>query len=167
MAISSVNRRRAADRALPHRSTARETRGGFAMMEVVLALVILGLLASLGLPLVRTQTGATALRSKAFEIVAMMRTDRNAAIASGLATTVFVDERTRRIRSGRTQAEIVLPTTMSLALTSSAAGEFRFFPDGRASEGTLALVSGRDAVRIAVSGSTALVAVAEAPIARR
>ncbi|MET0358567.1 MAG: GspH/FimT family pseudopilin, partial [Pararhizobium sp.] len=120
------------------------------MLDVVLALVLLGLLASLGLPLVRTQTGATALRSKAFDIVALLRMERNAAIASGRPTTVLVDG--GRIRSARTTREVVLPATMALTLSPARSAGIRFFPDGRATASALALTSGGNGMRIAISG---------------
>ncbi|TCL95657.1 hypothetical protein C8J38_1014 [Rhizobium sp. PP-WC-2G-219] len=135
------------------------------MLEVVLALVVLGLLASLGLPLVRTQTGATALRSKAFEIVALLRMERNAAIASGRPTTVFINA--GRIRSARTTSEVALPATMALSLSPARSAGFQFFPDGRATEGELALSAGRDSIRIAISGPTAMIRILGASVAPR
>lgn len=135
------------------------------MLDVVLALVLLGLLASLGLPLVRTQTGATALRSKAFDIVALLRMERNAAIASGRPTTVLVDA--GRIRSARTTREIVLPATMALTLSPARLAGIRFFPDGRATASALALTSGGNGMRIAISGPTAMIRLVEASVAAR
>lgn len=164
MPTSSANRRRLPD---AHRPLKRDRRGGFAMLDVVLALVVLGLLAALGLPLVRTQTGATALRAKAFEIVALMRLDRNAALASGRPTAVFVDAKAGRIRSVRSKGEIVLPATMSLRLLPASSGGFRFFPDGHATGGELILNAGRDSVRVAISGPTAMISMLEPSVAAR
>ncbi|NHT74881.1 prepilin-type N-terminal cleavage/methylation domain-containing protein [Rhizobiaceae bacterium CRRU44] len=164
MPTSSANRRSfpGALRPVP-----RDRRGGFAMLEVVLALVVLGLLASLGLPLVRTQTGATALRSKAFEIVALLRMERNAAMTSGRPATVLIDVQAGRIRSARTTSEIALPATMALNLSPARSADIRFFPDGRATASELALSSGRDSIRIAISGPTAMIRIVGASVAAR
>ena len=164
MPTSSVNRRTLPD---AHRPVTRDRRGGFAMLDVVLALVILGLLAALGLPLVRTQTGATALRSKAFEIVALLRMDRNAAMASGRPTAVFVDAETGRIRSARSNGEIVLPASISLRLLPDSVAGFRFFPDGHATNGEIILSAGRDTVRVAISGPAATISILEPYVAAR
>ncbi|WP_158032234.1 GspH/FimT family pseudopilin [Rhizobium rhizosphaerae] len=145
----------------------RDRAGGFSMLEVVLALVVLGLLATLGLPFVRPQSGTAALRAQAQQIAALLRAERNAAIASGTAATVLVDQKGGSIRSGQSSGVIVLPKAVSLRLSPANAAGIRFDPDGQSSGGQVLLQSGRETVEIEVSAPTALVRIKEAADARR
>ena len=167
MPTSSANKLNGQKPAMLGTTQRRDRRAGFSMLEVVLALVILGLLASLGLPFIRPQSGATALRARAFEIVSLLRADRNAAIQSGRVSTIVVDAQHGRIRSGRSGGEIALSAPMSLRLVPQAATGLAFYPDGRAVEGEIALLSGSDVVRITISGPTAMVSVMEPSLAAR
>ena len=144
----------------------RDRHGGFSMLEIVMAMVVLGLLATLGLPFVRAQRGTAALQAEALRMAALLRADRNAAIASGITQTVLVDPQAGRLRSARTSGEIVLPQEMSLRLSGAGAG-FRFYPDGRASGGQLIIRSGLQTVEIDISGPTALIRILEATDDRR
>jgi prepilin-type N-terminal cleavage/methylation domain-containing protein len=167
MPISSASKQERRKTATSGNAMRRDSHAGFSMLEVVLALVILGLLASLGLPFIRPHTGATALRAKAFDIVSLLRADRNAAIQSGKVSTIAVDAQHGRIHSGRTGGEIVLSPPMSLKLLPQTATGLAFYPDGRAVEGEIALLSGRDMVRITVSGPTSMVSIMEPSLAPR
>jgi prepilin-type N-terminal cleavage/methylation domain-containing protein len=134
----------------------RNRQAGFTLMEVVLALAIVGMLAVLGLPYVKTPTSVSALRSKASEIVAMLRLERNNALRFRTVTTVLVDADRSRV-SGRS-GDITVPPSMELRLLSTRQRRVQFFADGRASNMQLSLTSAGKALTISVNPVTAEVA---------
>lgn len=112
-------------------------RSGFTLLEVTLALALVGLVAGLALPRVLPNAGATALRIKALEIAALLRLDRNAALRTGRMVATAVDLPARRVRSGASGATIAVPATLGLRLATGASSSVRFFPDGTSSGGEL------------------------------
>ena len=62
-----------------------ERRAGVTLLETVLALALIGLVATLALPRSPRDSG-TSLRIKAYEVMALLRADRDAARAGGVAT---------------------------------------------------------------------------------
>lgn len=135
----------------------RDTRGGFTLMEVVLAMAIIGLLAALGMPYMRPHAGVAALRVKTFEIATLLRFDRNAALRSGSISTVLVNADKRIIQSALTQSGIVIPASMSLDLTPEGQRGVVFYPDGRSSGARISISSGDTTFVIDVNGVTAAI----------
>lgn len=134
----------------------RDFRGGFTLIEMALALALLAMLASLALPFVQSDSGPTALRSKAFEIVTLLRTARNAAVLSMSDLTISVDPNTGTIRAQR-HGMVKLASTMSLRISASSHPGFLFRANGTARGGRLSIMSGNDVVDIAVDDMTAVV----------
>ena len=112
-------------------------RSGFTLLEVTLALALIGLVTGLALPRVLPNAGATALRIKALEIAALLRLDRNAALRTGRIVATAVDLPARRVRSGASGATIAVPATLDLRLAAGTPSSVQFFPNGTSSGGEL------------------------------
>jgi general secretion pathway protein H len=135
-----------------------ERRAGFTLLETVLALALIGLVATLALPRSPRDSG-TSLRIKAYEVMALLRADRDAARAGGVPVVARVDLAERTLRSGASERTVALPPRMSVRISDGLTGGVRFFPDGTATGGEIFLarpgLGGLLAVRI--DGLTAAV----------
>ncbi|GAB6845139.1 general secretion pathway protein H [Methylorubrum rhodinum] len=135
-----------------------ERRAGFTLLETVLALALIGLVATLALPRSPRDSG-TSLRIKAYEVMALLRADRDAARAGGVPVVARVDLAERILRSGASERAVALPPRMSVRISEGLTGGVRFFPDGTANGGEIFLarpgLGGLLAVRI--DGLTAAV----------
>lgn len=135
-----------------------EPRAGFTLLETVLALALIGLVATLALPRSPRDSG-TSLRIKAYEVMALLRADRDAARAGGVPVVARVDLAERILRSGVSERAVALPPRMSVRVSEGLTGGVRFFPDGTATGGEIFLarpgLGGLLAVRI--DGLTAAV----------
>ncbi|GJD96629.1 GspH/FimT family pseudopilin [Methylobacterium iners] len=118
----------------------RPDDAGFTLVEMTLVLAIISLIAVLALPRVSFSGGATSLRIKGFEVVAMLRADRDEALRSGRPVTTLVDLVNGRLRSSANNGEVVIPTTLFLRVSGAALDGVRFLPDGSASGGEIFLM---------------------------
>ena len=117
----------------------RAGQAGFTLIEVTLTLVIVSLLAVLSLPRSYPATGSASMRIKAFEIAALLRTDRNAALRSGRPVTTTVDFAARQVRSGGSAGAIPIPAAFEIRVSERLADGVRFAPNGTASGGEIYL----------------------------
>lgn len=122
----------------------RDGTGGFALFEMVLALMLISLLAALALPGLARPIGMGLLRVSALQVAGLLREDRAAALRSGRTVLTSVVDEGRAVRSGASDARIELPLGARAASTG-----IRFRPDGHASGGFVSLES--DAARIVIS----------------
>jgi general secretion pathway protein H len=133
-------------------SERRDRRGGFTLLELALALVILSLMAALALPRVYPGSGATAARTTAYAIAALLRADRNTALATGVETSTRVDG--RQVASMAGGAALTVPRDFELQPRGVTGGLVRFTPDGRSSGGVLVLRRGDTAYSVRVDPLT-------------
>jgi general secretion pathway protein H len=119
---------------------------GFALIEILCVLAIIGLLAAIILPAIPRATTRAKLESYAVETAALLKADRNAALRRQIQVTTQIDAEARSIRSGVTGRVIRLPNDVSLeAMLASrcadrAAGRsIDFFPSGMSCGGVIAL----------------------------
>lgn len=119
---------------------------GFALIEMLCVLAIIGLLAAIILPAIPRATTRAKLESYAVQTAALLKADRNAALRRQVQVTTLVDAAGRSIRSGATGAIIRLPDDVSLdAMLASrcadrnAGRSIDFFPSGMSCGGVLAL----------------------------
>lgn len=132
---------------------------GFTLIEVSLALALIGLITALALPRVLPGTTSTDLRAKAFEIAALLRADRNAALRTGRPVATDVDLVARRVRSSISDHWIALPQSFTVRLATAISGGFRFYPDGTSSGGQLLLAMPDAELAIQVNEITAAVSI--------
>lgn len=119
---------------------------GFALIEILCVLAIIGLLAAIILPAVPHTTTRAKLESYAVETAALLKADRNAALRRQTRVTTVVDAEARAIRSGitgqiiRLPRDVVMATTLASRCADRAAGRsIDFFPSGMSCGGTIAL----------------------------
>jgi general secretion pathway protein H len=119
---------------------------GFALIEMLCVLAIIGLLAAIILPAIPRATTRAKLESYAVETAALLKADRNAALRRQVQVTTQIDAETRSIRSGVTGRVIRLPGDVSLqAMLASrcadrnAGRSIDFFPSGMSCGGVIAL----------------------------
>lgn len=120
----------------------RDARGGFALIELMLALALIALLAAVALPRSRPFDGGAALRAKAYETAALLRMDRDAARRLDREVASVVDFSRRRVASGSGGEIVQMPDAMRMRLSADRFAGFRFFPDGRSSGGDLTIDAG-------------------------
>jgi general secretion pathway protein H len=119
---------------------------GFALIEIVCMLAIIGLLAAIILPAIPRATTRAKLEGFAVQIAALLKADRNAALRRHVRVTTQIDAAARAIRSGVTGRSIRLPSDVSLeAMLASHCANRRagrsidFFPTGMSCGGVVAL----------------------------
>ena len=127
---------------------AEHARGerGFALIEILCVLAIIGLLAAIILPSIPRATTRARLESYAVQTAALLKADRNAALRRQIQVTTRIDAASRSIRSGATGRVIRLPGDVSLDTMLAARCADRdvgrsidFFPSGMSCGGVLAL----------------------------
>jgi general secretion pathway protein H len=119
---------------------------GFALIEILCVLAIIGLLAAIVLPAIPRATSRARLESLAVETAALLKIDRNTALRRRIQVATQVDASTRSIRSGVTGRSIRLPddvaldTLLASRCADRAAGRsIDFFPSGMSCGGVIAL----------------------------
>ena len=119
---------------------------GFALIEILCVLAIIGLLAAIILPAVPRATTRARLESYAVETAALLKSDRSAALRRQIRVATQIDAPSRLIRSGVTGRVIRLPNDVALdAVLASrcadrnAGRSIDFFPTGMSCGGTIAL----------------------------
>ena len=75
---------------------------GFALIEILCVLAIIGLLAAIILPAIPRSTTRAKLESYAVETAALLKADRNSALRRQVRVATVVDAEARAIRSGVT-----------------------------------------------------------------
>lgn len=133
---------------------------GFALYELILALAILGMVASLVVPRLARAPGPVEIRVAADEIAALFRTDRNLALRIRRPVISKVDVEKGIVYGG--SGEIVeLPRGVRVSFMQSSrelaasGGGIRFLPDGRSSGGVLTLSRNDFSYRVTVNWLTA------------
>jgi general secretion pathway protein H len=120
---------------------------GFALIEMLCVLAVIGLLAAIILPAIPRATTRAKLESYAVETAALLKADRNAALRRQVQVTTQIDAEARSIRSGVTGRVIRLPSDVSLeamlatrCADRNAGRSIDFFPSGMSCGGVIALV---------------------------
>ncbi len=124
----------------------RSGERGFALIEILCVLAIVGLLAAIILPAIPRGTTRAKLESYAVETAALLMADRNAALRRQIQVTTQIDAPSRSIRSGASGRVIGLPSDVTLdAMLASrcadrnAGRSIDFFPSGMSCGGVIAL----------------------------
>jgi general secretion pathway protein H len=119
---------------------------GFALIEILCVLAIIGMLAAIILPAIPRSTTRAKLESYAVATAALLKSDRSAALRRQIQVATLVDAASRSIRSGATGRVIRLPNDVALdAILASrcadriAGRSIDFFPSGMSCGGVIAL----------------------------
>ena len=119
---------------------------GFALIEIVCVLAIVGLLAAIALPAIPRGTSRVQLESYAVQAAALLKSDRNAALRRRAPVATQIDALSRSIRSGATGRRLVLPgdVIMEATLASTCRDQpsgrtIDFFPSGMSCGGVVAI----------------------------
>jgi len=149
------------------RSDAGRGAWGFTLLELLVALAILGLaLTALG-NVMRVPGGAEAVTSASRAAANLLVSARAEAIASGVPTGVVIDEETASMRLPRLDRGIDLGDGVRLsARVAREAGPrdrptILFFPDGSSTGGTLAFARDESVARIRVHWLTGAIDVVD------
>jgi general secretion pathway protein H len=127
---------------------AERSRGeaGFALIEIVCVLAIIGLLAAIILPAIPRATSRARLESYAVETAALLKADRSAALRRRIQVATEVNAESRLIRSGvtgrvlRLPGDVAVQAVLASRCADRAAGHsIDFFPSGMSCGGTIAL----------------------------
>lgn len=128
------------------RARAGRDSSGFALIEILCVLAIIGLLAAIILPAIPRSTTRAKLESYAVETAALLKADRNTALRRQVTVATEVDADARAIRSGVTGRTIRLPGDVTVqAMLASRCGNrpagrsIDFFPSGMSCGGVIAL----------------------------
>jgi general secretion pathway protein H len=136
-------------------SDRRDRRGGFTLVELMMALAIMALIAALALPRVYPSGGATAGRATAYAVASALRGDRSEALRSGQPVTTRIDARAGVITAGSSGVAVTVPRDFE-ATTRAIEGEgVTFRPDGSSTGGAIVLKRGETAYSILVAPLTA------------
>ena len=123
----------------------RDGRGGFALVEVMIALLMIALIAAVGMPGLVRPTGPGALRIAAMNVTVLLRNARNAALADGRAVAAKAAGDTVRSAGDA----VAMPPN---AIVGPPGATIRFMSDGRASGGPFVLsLNGGGGFAISVS----------------
>jgi len=153
--ISSVARVNA-----PHASR------GFALIELLCVLAIIGLLAAIMLPEIPRATSRAKLEGFAIQTATLLKEDRNAAVAQRATVVTRVETSSRSIRSGasgrtiRIPSDVIMDATLASRCANRVAGKsIEFFPSGMSCGGTVFLSRPGIALEIRVNWFTGTVEV--------
>src|ERR1700742_3093334 len=145
---------------------------GFTLLEMVCVLAIIALLAAVLLPFIPHETSRSRLQAYALQTAALLKTDRNAAIRRQTSVATLVDAEARAIRSGASQASIVIPDDVRFdALLPQTCGRqaalstISFFANGTSCGGSITLTRFDAGYEIRVNWLTGRIEVAPRDIA--
>jgi general secretion pathway protein H len=148
------------------RVKARDASRGFALIELLCVLAIIGLLAAVLLPEIPRATSRAKLEGFAIQTATLLKEDRNAAVAQRAPVSTRVETASRSIRSGasgrtiRIPSDVIMDATLASRCANRAAGKsIDFFPSGMSCGGTVLLSRPGIALEIRVNWFTGAVEV--------
>jgi type II secretory pathway pseudopilin PulG len=130
-------------------------------MEVVLALTIVGMLAVLAVPHVRTSSGVAALKARANEIASLLRRDRNMALHLGRNSVVLVDAGAGTLRSGLLGQSVVVPDNIKVRLKPDCATGVSFAANGSSSGASIVLAAQGASISVDINRLTSAIRISE------
>lgn len=126
---------------------------GFTLIELLVVLVILALVTVAFVPLSRPRNTPVGVTVAAREMMLSLRSARKAAIFSNKEVRFLVAADSGLYWSDAHARRQRLPPQVTASLSGTRQfGEFRFFPDGGASGGTIMLRAGQSAAVIRIDG---------------
>lgn len=127
--------------------------GGFALLELLAALAIVAFVGAVALPYMINTGQTMGLKVQAAEIAALLRQDRNIAIAEGRTVVSTIDARRGTVLSGSSARRVILREGSAIRRASHA-GVVAFQANGLSSGGTFDIQGPRATFRISVNPLT-------------
>jgi general secretion pathway protein H len=131
---------------------ARQRAAGFTLFEVLLGLMLMALVAALVLPRPNRPVGPATLRATAYDVSAVLRNARTAALSAGRPTSTVVDGRVGRIEGAGGRVD--LPAGITAGVPDARRETILFEPDGRSNGGAILLATTTARISVAVSAET-------------
>lgn len=139
----------------------RDRQSGFTLMEVVLALAIASMLATLAVPYFRSPPSKSTLIASAGQIASLLRRDRNKALLLHRGSVVVIDPKSGAIQSTLLRQAIRMPIGVTLRMTPEGIGGFTFEADGTSSGGRIVVFTPQRSMAIDINPLSAAVNVSE------
>jgi general secretion pathway protein H len=133
---------------------------GFTLMELLVVLAIMALAGVLSLPLLQRAQPQTLVEQTAGQVVSALRRARELSLASNQQTRVMLDLGQRVMTADGVAEQVKFPDGVALqALSEGGAGlthlaQYRFFPSGGSTGGTIDMASGGRVIRIKLNWVT-------------
>ena len=146
----------------------RERARGLTLLELLIVLVLIGIVASITIPILGSGVSTTQLRTAAREVAAGLRTARGQAIAQRSESVLVVDVAARafsvppdtRVHPINPGIELKLYTAAH-DIVNENVGAIRFYPDGGSTGGRITLAAGERKYDVDVDWLTGRVAILE------
>lgn len=146
------------------RADAAHDSQGFALIELLCVLAIIGLLAAILLPNLPKATSRVKLEGFAVAVATLLKEDRNAAVARQARVTTHVEASTHSIKSGasgrtlRIPSDVVMEATLASRCANRSMGNsIDFFPSGVSCGGTVFLSRPGTGLEIRVNWYTGII----------
>jgi general secretion pathway protein H len=133
---------------------------GFALMELLVALAVISVVMLIAIPYMRNPPVSVILRSEAQRLVSALRLTRAAAMAQNQPMTFSIDSDRRVfmspvVRPTELDRRIAIRMTIAEPLQAGVAhGGIRYFSNGQATGGQIALHMGAAAISVRVNWAT-------------
>ncbi|MBB3396520.1 MULTISPECIES: prepilin-type N-terminal cleavage/methylation domain-containing protein [unclassified Rhizobium] len=129
--------------------------GGFALLELLAALAIVAFVGAIALPYMINTGQTMGLKVQAAQIAALLRQDRNIAIAEGRTVVSTIDARRGTVLSGSSARRVILREGSAIRGERALhAGVVAFQANGLSSGGTFDIQGPRATFRISVNPLT-------------
>ncbi len=139
---------------------------GVTMLELILVLALMGIIASLVIPMLGSGVSTSELKSSARQLAAGLRLARSEALATRHETFLALDVEQRKFKVGGDPREFQLPVRSELKLytaqkdlVSEKVGAIRFYPDGGSTGGRITIASGERKYEVDVDWLTGRVTI--------
>ena len=151
-----------------HPARPRSRQVGFTLLELLIVLVLMGIIASVVIPIFGPGVSTTALKRSAREVAAGLRLARSQAIAQRTEAVLELDVAARSFRVPPDPTLHQMPEGIDLKLytaqrdlVNERVGAVRFFPDGGSNGGRITLAAGDRKYDVDVDWLTGRVAILE------
>jgi general secretion pathway protein H len=132
-----------------------DATAGYALLETMIAIVIVSLAAALVVPPAQALVASARLERTTSAIVSLLRADRNSALRSGTPVATTADTDGLLIRSDANG--IVVPIPYGVTVNMQALQGVVFYPDGRSSGGVFRLSQAQSLNVISIDAATSAI----------
>lgn len=149
------------------RSRAGENASGYTLVELLVVLTLIGLLVAAAPAVISAARPGTQLRALAYDLADALRAARSAAILNGAEFSVVIDLDNKTVVAAHDKHLRPFPSDIALeffgprSAQNGSLAEFRFYPDGSSSGGTVRLTLGAQSHTVTDHAFTGRIAIDE------